>query len=304
MNPGQARRPISAVGLIGLETAHAAAWQEALAERGVVTVLCAETEKDWPQAFAVASRVPGARIVRSKEELASAIDAVAMVGCDWDRRVDLAEFFAPRNVALFVDKPVAGNDLDLTRIASLPHRSVFGSCNRYHQTLLEWRGRADIEALEVETSQPPTFYYTIHAVEVGQTVIGRGARRVRSHIEGFEVEQIDGRRWTVKTGEPGGGLRVRAWSKKHVGEDLQFRPGGQLQKALVSEFLRVADGGTPIISADEAVEAVQVLRSAYTSEADGGRWVDCTETGLKTFSAAEFARNFRARNRRADREAH
>lgn len=285
------------VGLIGLDTSHSTAWVRQLQSLGHSPVIYDEGPV-WRTAEVDAyCRAQNLTRAQSLDELIASSAIIAVLTCDWDRHVALAAPCLAAGRTVYIDKPIAGSHADLEQLRRWSDRPlVLGSGHRYHPSLLAWRNRP-VDALQIRSAQRGPFYRAIHAVEISQTVAGPGARRVRwiPHEAGptFQVEHDRVASWTVGWERPERGFVLTRFHAEQS-ESLQFRPDATMQENLFAEVLRVQRGEAPRISADEAVEAVRILRAAWTSQRRAGAWVACADPDLIEFSGADFAAQYRA----------
>ncbi|HWL53212.1 MAG TPA: hypothetical protein VNQ90_12310 [Chthoniobacteraceae bacterium] len=221
----------------------------------------------------------------------------AILTSDWDAHVPLAKPFVRRKKTVYIDKPVACSDDDLAQLLAWEgERLVLGSSNRHAPELLRWRGCPEVRSLLSCVGQPDPFGYGIHAVEIGQTILGPGARRVRALRGGeggflFEIDHQSGIPWLVNTQKPAPTFHVLLETTC----ETRFIPiaGGTWHRLLIEEVFKVRDGGKPRLGAEEMVEAVRILKAAHTSARDARRWVRLDEP-LLSFSGRQYRRAYLA----------
>lgn len=283
-------------GISGLDTSHSTAWVRLLQSHGFSITIHDEGavwSREEVDGYCRAQRLPR---VDSLDELAERCDIVAVLACDWDRHIAVAGPLINAGKTVYIDKPVACTDADLDQLVEWPSRQlVLGSGNRYEPQLLAWRGEP-VDNLRSSIAQSGRFYRAIHAVETGQTVIGTGARRVRwvddPRGPTLEVEHEKLSSWIIGWERSERGFEItRAFSDKT--DVLRFQPGPFLHQRLLDEILRVFRGGSPLFAANEAAEAIRILRAGWTSRQRDRTWIPCQSDELLTFSGADFSAAYR-----------
>ncbi|HWL54446.1 MAG TPA: Gfo/Idh/MocA family oxidoreductase [Chthoniobacteraceae bacterium] len=292
-------RPKPVFGFFGLETTHPETWVPPLRERGLPMVAYDEGEVTTPAYQRHFCERYGVALCGSKEEFFERADVVAIMSANFDRHVPVAREALALGKTVFLDKPVAAGDADLAEILTWSGRKVvLGSSNRLDPRLLAWRassGRVRSLCSSVGSDEP--FSYAIHAVEMGQTVLGPGARAVRCVHETppvtFQVRHDSGACWFIEIMNPSRIFHVALQSD--TARETLVIPGGTFHGAMIDEVLRVNAGEAPLISPAEAVEAVRILRAGHASRQQGGAWVDL-DGPLAGFSGCEYATQYRKRH--------
>jgi len=286
----------SSIGICDLDTSHPLVWIPLLKERGVAIFVFDEGWTTPPEFHRRFCEAHGIILCDSWATFLERSEVVALMGANFDRHVPLARSAMEAGRTVFIDKPVACGDVDLEEIASWAgRRLVLGSSARYSPELLTLREMREEVAGLISTigSQEP-FCYAIHGVEMGQTVLGPGASRVRCIHETrpvtFQVEHASGALWLVQIRNP---HRLFEVSAQLSGERrLVTIPGGTLHGRLIAEVARVHEGGEPLVTPAEAVEAIRILRAGHTSLRDGGRWVALNEP-LVAFCGEAYCTEYR-----------
>lgn len=285
------------VAIVGLETSHALRWLEVLSPLQVEVLLCPLTKELSDRAQYLATRWPCARIGSFEEAVRSA-DIAAILTSNWDDHVRLAEPFIEQGKTVYIDKPIACRERDLQKLLAWKSaKLVLGSSNRYAPDLLRWREFPDIRWLMSSVGQPDPFGYGIHAVEIGQTILGIGARRVRSLSPGtpflFEVDHDSGVKWLVGTQKPAPTFQVLF----ETGTETRFLPiaGGKWHGLLLDEVFRVHEGISPLFGVEEMVEAIRILKAAHASAEKGNAWI-ALDNLRQSFSGEDYQRVYLAKH--------
>ncbi|CAN5476193.1 hypothetical protein BH09VER1_BH09VER1_26910 [soil metagenome] len=232
--------------------------------------------------------------VGSLEEAVHWAEIAAILTCNWDEHVRLAEPFITAGKTVYIDKPIACKERDLWRLLEWKSaKLVLGSSNRYAPELLRWRKCPDIRWLLSSVGQSDPFGYGIHAVEMGQAILGIGARRVRALSSGppflFEVEHTSGTNWQIATQKTAPTFQVLL----ETSSETCFLPiaGGKFHGLLVDEVFRVHEGNSPLFGVDEMVEAIRILKAAHASVEAGNGWISL-EKLLVSFSGEDYQRAY------------
>lgn len=156
------------VGIIGLDTSHAAAFAssvDATDRASVAGVWDSETIRDSEYSETFCTEY-GATRYETPEGMIDDVDGVMVLSVNWDNHCELALPFLEAGVPTLVDKPIAGRirDLDILREAASDTPFFGGSAVPYHPQLRSFSVSPDGQALYC-AGYNDTFYYGCHLVD-------------------------------------------------------------------------------------------------------------------------------------------
>lgn len=159
------------VGIIGLDTSHAAAFASCIdaTDRATVAgVWDSETIRDsnYSETFC---REYGATRYDTPEGMIDDVDGVMVLSVNWDDHCELALPFLEADVPTLVDKPIAGRiqDLDTLREAASGTPFFGGSAVPYHPQLRSFSVSPNGQTLYC-AGYNDTFYYGGHLVDTAR----------------------------------------------------------------------------------------------------------------------------------------
>ena len=113
------------LGLVGLCTSHPESWVPIIRELAAEKLVDMEVVAAWDsgetrpagfaEGFCKQFSIPYA--VERLEEMLPLVDGVIVHTTNWDRHMEQAEPFVKAGKSVFIDKPVAGNQLSLIHIS-------------------------------------------------------------------------------------------------------------------------------------------------------------------------------------------
>lgn len=163
------------VGIVGLDTSHAAAFASCVdaTERATVAgVWDSETIRDgeYSETFC---REYGARQYDTSDGMIDDVDAVMVLSVNWDDHCELALPFLDADVPTLIDKPIAGRIQDLAILSDAASGTPFfgGSAVPYHPQLRSFSVSPDGQALYC-AGYDDTFYYGSHLVDTVRRLAG------------------------------------------------------------------------------------------------------------------------------------
>jgi predicted dehydrogenase len=293
----QADVPTIRVGIIGLDTSHAAAFTkelnrtEATDSRPRLRVVAAYPfgSHDIPSS---ASRIPkitedisklDVQIVDSIDELLKLVDCVLLETNDGKLHLEQAKQVFAAGKPTFIDKPVAANLSDVLAIFAEAEKHdvpVFSSSSlRYSGNTQAIRngsigkvmGCDAFSPCSTEPSHSDLFWYGIHGVETLFTCMGTGCENVtRTSTDDYDVvvgKWSDGRIGTfrgLRAGASGYGGTV--FGEKKI-ETLEKFAGYQPLVVVIAEFFRTK---VPPVSSAETIEIYAFMEAAAESKRLGG----------------------------------
>lgn len=291
-----AEEPIR-VGIIGLDTSHAAAFMKLFnntdaADHVPGCRVVAAYPKGSPDIESSVSRVPqytqlmeeaGVEIVDSIEDLVAKVDAVLLESNDG--RVHLEQvapvFAAGKRV--FIDKPLAASLVDAIAIFKLAEEHdtpVFSSSGlRFGEATQAVRagsvgkiyGASTYSPCSLEATHMDLAWYGIHGCEALYTIMGTGCQQVtRAHSDDLELVTgvwDGGRIGTFRGIRAGkGGYGGTAFGEKGIVEAGGFDG----YRPLVVEIASFFAGGEPPVEAAETIELFAFMEAADESHRRGG----------------------------------
>ncbi len=299
-NAAPARQTVR-VGIIGLDTSHAAAFTDVLNDpKAAPDVAGFRVVAAYPRGSAdiesSASRIPanteqfrkrGVEIVDSIDALLKKVDVVLLETNDGRPHLEQALAVMKSGKRMFIDKPVAGSLADVVAIfeaADRYHVPVFSSSSlRFGKKTLAARNGAigRIQSCEtqspchLEKSHPDLFWYGIHGVESLFTVMGTGCRGVR-RVKSTPTDDVvvgaweGGRTGTFHGTRPHGQYTGTARGPKgtlDVGQYEGYRP-------LVVEIVKFFRTGVAPVSPEETLELYAFMEAADESKRQHGAEVN------------------------------
>lgn len=315
------QKPVSAttirVGIIGLDTSHAAAFTQFLnGANAADSVPGARVVAAYPQGSkdiaASVSRVPGyteklrelgVEIVDSIDKLVSRVDAVMLESNDGRVHPEQAAPVLAAGKPLFVDKPVAGSLADaiaMYRLAAKHGTPMFtSSALRFaaatqavrQGSIGEVVGCDTYSPCSLEPTHPDLFWYGIHGCESLFTVMGTGCESVtRTRSDDFEIVTgvwKGGRLGSfrgIRRGKSGfGGTAFGTTGIAAVGAFDGYRP-------LVVEIVKFFQTGKAPVAEQETLELYAFMEAADESRRRDGARVTIVEIMQKAAAAADAAR--------------
>ena len=284
------------VGIIGLDTSHAIEFPRRMqasdldpAQRvaGLRAVSCLRFATPFQNEEQLDGRQAelerwGVRVTRTLEDALEGVDALMLEINDPAAHLDYFERCAGLGKPIFVDKPLADTLANGRRIAEIARASGTrwwsSSSLRYVPAVrdacaaMPKPATATVYgALGTAPAGSSIVWYGVHAFEMLEAALGRGARSVQTRRDALGavalVEYPDQRRGIVELTAGswlyGGCLRAQE-AAHHFVADLARASTEQL--AAVRDFFR---GGPPPVAAEDALEIMGMLDAAERSLASG-----------------------------------
>ncbi|MEH7226072.1 Gfo/Idh/MocA family oxidoreductase [Bacillus sp. JJ1566] len=224
------------IGMIGLDTSHATAFTKLLndsshpfyIEGGKIVMACPVESSDFELSYSRIASITkeveqyGVQIVDTMEEVAEQCDAILLESVDGRVHLDQVSKICQFKKPIFVDKPFCLNRADAAEMVELAEKYhtplMSSSALRFSESLtkvlaIKDKGRiigADcFGPMEIIDTQPGYFWYGIHTIEMLYTILGGGAKHVRSmsnlDFDLIVTEWEDGRFSTVRGNRSGNG---------------------------------------------------------------------------------------------------
>ncbi|WP_010281344.1 Gfo/Idh/MocA family protein [Bacillus timonensis] len=291
------------IGMIGLDTSHATAFTKLLNDSshpfyvggGKVVMAYPVGSPDFDLSYTRIGPITkeveqnGVQIVDTIEEVADQCDAVLVESVDgrvhFDQVSKIIEFKKP----IFVDKPFCLTSSDAKGIVELSekyHTPIMStSALRFAESLtkalaIKDKGKiigADcFGPMEIVDTQPGYFWYGIHSVEMLYTILGSGAKHVRSESnQDFDVivsEWEDGRIGSVRGNRKGNG---------DFGSVIHFEKGSEyvsinssskpFYASLLENVLEFFKDGKTRVPLHETIEIIRFIEAANESRETGNQ---------------------------------
>lgn len=296
------------IGLVDLDTSHPEHFVPLLREMGheVLSVWDGGdvNPSGYAQKFAATHGIP--HVETSLEEMLARVDCAILHGCDWDTHLAKAEIFLSQGKAVMIDKPIAGNADDLSRIVAWREcgaRVAGGSALRYCDEVADWKmnhpGRTPHTVLC--GCAVDEFNYGIHAFALLIAWLGPDVVSVRHMGEcgqrRIELQFARGEIGVVVIG------KAASWHPFYstvITDDEPFHiridPNG-LYRALLQRVMPTLEStnGSDLIPARQLVLPELCALAAKQSWCQDNRVVRLDEISPKTrFDGSAFARAYRA----------
>lgn len=182
------------IGLVGLCTSHPDSWlpiMRDLAKEGAADIevtACWDSGETRPAGFAAdfAKKYNIPHTPETLEEMLALVDGVIVHTANWDKHLEQAEIFVNAGKAVYLDKPVAGNLNDISRILDWMKqgkRVTGGSVMRYSHEILEFRDQVKEKNGNIYTAYTcvgvDDFNYGVHGYAVLMAAMGSDLLSVR-----------------------------------------------------------------------------------------------------------------------------
>jgi predicted dehydrogenase len=289
------------IGVIGLDTSHSPAFAKYINDpqnehmKGMkVTAAYPYGSRNIQSSF---ERIPeyteqfksmGIRILDSIEALLGEVDGILLETNDGNPHYEQALQVMKAGKPLFIDKPVAGNLVDVIRIVEANKKypvPMFSSSSlrflqkaqevRYNSPIGEITGADAFSPESWEPTHTDLYWYGIHGVEILYTIMGPGCRRLRRNLTEhtdlvvgeWEGGRIGTFRGDLHHGQYYGGTAYGTKGVVNVGSSEGYGP--LIEK--IAEFFRT--GKAPVEIA-ETLEIYTFMEAADVSKNQEGGWVE------------------------------
>ncbi|MHC4230909.1 MAG: Gfo/Idh/MocA family protein [Planctomycetota bacterium] len=288
----QAQQKVFRLGMIGLDTSHVTAFTKLInnsqAKHGCKVVV--GYSGGSPDVESSASRVEGytkqlrenygVEIVDTIEELCRKVDGVLLESVDGRPHLKQARPVIKAGKPLFVDKPMAGNLVDVIEIFRLAKENNVpcwsSSSLRYSPAIVEMKknntagdvlGCDTFGPCSLEEHHPDLYWYGVHAVEMLFAVMGPGCQSVRrvqtddyEHVVGIWEGGRVGTFRGLKAGKKSYGFTV--YGSKGVIQGGKF--GGY--EPLVEDIIKFFKTGKVPVPPEETIEIFAFMSAADVSK--------------------------------------
>ena len=295
------------VGIIGLDTSHAAAFTEILnnpeakdhvAGAQVVAAFkggSPDIKESWSRVAEYTQTLTnkyGVKLYDTIEAMCADVDAVMIESVDGRPHLEQARPVLAAHKPLYLDKPVAGtlhDAIELFRIAQAAKVPIFtASSLRYGKATQAVRAGSIgtvTNALcwspaHLESHHPDLFWYGVHGCESLFTVMGTGCESVHRGVTADGKIEVTGT-WT------GGRIGIFREDDKGYGGQAQGTkgeaPAGNFDgyAPLVAEIVKFFQTGQSPVAAAETLELFTFMEAADESRRQQGAEVKLSEVRMK-----------------------
>jgi hypothetical protein len=201
------------IGLVDIDTSHPENWIPFIRAMGheIIGVWDGASVHStaYVRDFVKQHAIP--RLFDRLEAMPALVDCAIIHSCNWDLHIDRAAPFVAAGKAILIDKPLAGRLAHLQQLlrwAREGHKILGGSSLRFTNEIAEFLARPQETRGRIHTVFTgcgiDEFNYGIHAYSLMCSIIGPGARTVRSLGVGtqwqIEITWDEGRRGIVTIG--------------------------------------------------------------------------------------------------------
>lgn len=247
------------IGMIGLDTSHAAAFTKLLndpinpyqVKGGKVVMAFPAGSADFDLSYSRIGKITeevkqyGVKIVDSMEKVAEHCDAILVESVDGRVHLEQVRILAGFKKPIFIDKPLCLHSSDAQKIEEESRRYntpiMSSSALRFAEPLrraLSIKGKGNIIGadcfgpIEMAETQPGYFWYGIHTIEMLFTILGCGAKNVRTVFN------------------PDSDLIISQWEDGRIGTVRGNRKGNYNFGAVIhyekgTEFVLIDSAGKP-----------------------------------------------------------
>ncbi|BBH23506.1 oxidoreductase [Paenibacillus baekrokdamisoli] len=297
------------IGLVDLDTSHPGSFVPLIRGLGHEVTGVFDSGTIYPpgyaDTFAREHRIDAA--CESLEELVDRVDAVFIHSCNWDMHVRHAQPFVEAGKAVFIDKPIAGNVVDLRQMIDWAKQGAVitgGSALRYCNEVREWREREignEEWVYGLVGCAVDEFNYGIHAYAMLHGLLGPGIESVR-YLGGTVQRQIeltwkDGRQGVVSIGKTDGYLPFYSTIVMQKQVDFIRVDNSRLYQALLETVLPYLAGEAPApLPLEELAEAEMAAIAAKLSADLGGKSVRINEipADYAGYDGTVFSKHYKA----------
>jgi predicted dehydrogenase len=290
------------IGMIGLDTSHAAAFTKVLNDPtdkdhlpgakvvAAVKMSSPDVESSFSRVDGYAKTLQekyGVKLLNSIDELCQQVDAVLIESVDGRPHLEQARPVIKAQKPVFIDKPLAGSlrdAIEILRLAKEANVPVFSSSSyRFYDSMIQLK-QAKVGAINsalsygpahLEPHHPDLYWYGIHATEALYTVMGTGCETVvctmttNTHV--VTGVWSDGRVGTVQ-GLRNGAIphKVIVFGTKGVAEQTEGEKGASSYAPLVREIVKFFQTRVAPVKPEETLEIMAFMEAADESKRQGG----------------------------------
>ncbi|WP_331281049.1 Gfo/Idh/MocA family protein [Bacillus sp. EB01] len=289
------------IGMIGLDTSHAAAFTKLLndpahpfhVKGGKVVMACPAGSDDLELSY---SRIDGivkeveqygVQMVDTFEEVAEHCDAILLESVDGRVHLEQVRKLVKFKKPIFVDKPLCLTTADALKMVELSkHYGVpimSSSALRFAEPIRQIASIKDkgkiigadcFGPMEMIDTQPGYFWYGIHTIEMLYAIVGRGPRDVKvvsnQHSDLIVAQWEDGIIGTARGNRKGnytfGAVIHFEKGNEYVLIDSSSKP---FYASLLEQVLLFFQTGIPAVPLDETVEVIRFIEAANESRKTG-----------------------------------
>lgn len=289
------------IGMIGLDTSHAAAFTKLLndpnnpfqVKGGEVVMACPVGSLDFDLSYSRISKITeevkqfGVKMVDTIEEVAEKCDAILVESVDGRVHLEQVRKLARFQKPIFIDKPLCLHSSDCSKMAEEAGRYntpiMSSSALRFADPLIKALATKEkgniigadcFGPIEMVETQPGFFWYGIHTIEMLFAILGCGAQHVRTvsnQDSDFIISQWqDGKIGTVR-GNRKGNYSFGAVIHYEKGNEyvLINSSGKPFYASLLEQIMLFFKSGKPIVPISETQEIIRFIEAANESRDKG-----------------------------------
>ncbi|MEH7246803.1 Gfo/Idh/MocA family oxidoreductase [Neobacillus niacini] len=289
------------IGMIGLDTSHAVAFTKLLNDPnnrfhvtgGKVMMACPVGSFDFALSYSRIDGITkeveqyGVQIVRTIEEVAEQCDAILVESVDGRVHLEQLQKMIMFNKPIFIDKPFCLRSSDAAEMVKLSEKYntpiMSTSALRFAEDLSQALSKQDkgkiigadcFGPMEIVETQPGYFWYGIHTIEMLYTILGCGAKNVRT-VSNQDYDLIisqweDGRIGTARGNRKGnnnfGAIIHYENGNEYVVIDSSSKP---YYASLLEQIILFFREGKQIVPVSETKEIIRFIEAANDSKVKG-----------------------------------
>lgn len=271
------------IGFIGLDTSHPASFIKLLNNMNGVQVTAvhdngAVRDEKYIEKFCAEH---SCQHFQSLEEMAQNVDAVMILGVNWDWHLEQAKPFLKGGKAVYVDKPLCGNMAELSQFEALVTETkapfLAGSGWRFNTKVLsaaQQCAHEDVTDIYVESCLP-AYFYGIHAIELAIGLLGSEFTKV--HTVNWDIEKAgvlltlehsSGKHALIKMAPSQHYWRGALFHHNNVYHQVTFEVE-DIHGSVCETFVETIRQGTSIYNFASCSESVRIMLAAQHSMQTG-----------------------------------
>lgn len=298
------------IGLVDLDTSHPKTFTKILNAMPGVKVNALWDGRDvwqegYDERFAKENDIPN--VCKRLEDMIDLVDAVMVLGVNWDKHVDRAYPFIVAGKPVLIDKPMVGKVRDIYTLLELQvtHGTPVygGSAFRYAQEIGMLRSQADRVgevSTAIATGPGDFFSYGIHTTELAQGMVGTGANYVEYVAENkssvIAVTYHNGFVLLLQLQQS-----FQEWSMclySTTGMHTMRVDPTRIYEPFLQNYIHIVNKRDVSFSLEAPLEAAKILIGAKLSRQHGGRIYLSEVPAEEGFDGAAYAAEYAAAKRR------
>lgn len=271
-------RHVDRIGVLGLDTSHAASFADVIIERDDAAITAVwdggqSREDAYVESFC---KEYDARRFDDPFDMVDAVDAAMVLPVDWEQHVPLARPFLSADVPTLIDKPLAGSLSHIDQLAELAEGTqLFGGSAVPFHPYLESLPRNSPDRSLYAAGYNDFFYYRVHLSDTIRGLAGEDWTSVEPTSEPGTTIRITFQNGTHALARYDGGRMDSAFGVLDVAEQVQT-------VEVPSDEETLAELYRPYI--DTFLDVVAGRRDETNRVIDSGRLALAVEAALETES--------------------